>query len=303
MYNDTEKRKYERMELEKRKHKKIEYPCIARFRVKQYEGQGMSSPDWDMVAVKNLSAGGMFFDYNKNLEIDSLLDLKIDVFKSIPAINCIGRVSRIEESQPLLKQEGQPLNSMFSIAIEFTEINGQEREMINIAAEETLRKGAKRKNFFLEKLGEMKNAMARRLAIAEANQENSTTLQKENIPKKTVKKKSVSDKATTRNVGIKKVFLKSKNVWRVKFRLPKVAAPDAKSVRIVGDFNNWDIHTNPMKMLENGDYTIILDLEPGKEYQFRYLIDESRWENDWKADKYVKSPYEDSDNSVVIAGN
>jgi 1,4-alpha-glucan branching enzyme len=66
--------------------------------------------------------------------------------------------------------------------------------------------------------------------------------------------------------------------------LPKAVVPDVKSVYIVGDFNNWNISENSMKMLENGDYIIKLDLETGKEYQFRYLIDESKWENDWHAD-------------------
>jgi 1,4-alpha-glucan branching enzyme len=106
-------------------------------------------------------------------------------------------------------------------------------------------------------------------------------------------------KVTTGSVGIKKKFFKAKNMCKVKFRLPKAAAPDAKSVCIVGDFNNWDLHANPMKKLKKGDYTIELDLEPEKEYQYRYLIDESKWENDWKADKYVKNPYGDGDNSVV----
>ncbi|KKM05613.1 hypothetical protein LCGC14_1752270 [marine sediment metagenome] len=61
MYNNLERRKYKRIELAKRKYKKIVPPYIARFRVKQYEGQEMSSPDWDIVAVKNLSAGGIVY--------------------------------------------------------------------------------------------------------------------------------------------------------------------------------------------------------------------------------------------------
>ena len=48
------------------------------------------------------------------------------------------------------------------------------------------------------------------------------------------------------------------------FRLPKTAATDAKSVCIVGDFNNWNIHADLMKRLKNGDYAIKLDLEPEK---------------------------------------
>ena len=79
-----------------------------------------------------------------------------------------------------------------------------------------------------------------------------------------------------------------------------MAASGAKSVCIVGDFNNWNTHANPMKRLKNGDYEISLKFEPRKEYQFRYFIDESKWENDWNADKYVKSPLGDSDNSVIV---
>jgi len=114
------------------------------------------------------------------------------------------------------------------------------------------------------------------------------------------KKISVPVKETIRNVGINKKYLRAKNVCRVTFRLPKVAVHAAKSVCIVGDFNNWNIHANPMKKLKNGDYTIKLYLETGREYQFRYLIDEAKWENEWNADKYVRSLYGDSDNSVVV---
>jgi CheY-like chemotaxis protein len=99
---------------------------------------------------------------------------------------------------------------------------------------------------------------------------------------------------------VEKKFIETKKARRITFRLPKVAAPDAKSVSIVGDFNNWDIHANSMKKQENGDYAISLDLEQGREYQFRYLIDGLKWENDRDADKYVRSVYGDSDNSVVI---
>ena len=78
----------------------------------------------------------------------------------------------------------------------------------------------------------------------------------------------------------------------------QVVAVDANGVHIVGDFNNLNIYANPMQRIKNGGYTVVLEL--GREYQFRYLIDEHRWENDWNADKYVKSPYGDTDNSVVI---
>ncbi len=94
-----------------------------------------------------------------------------------------------------------------------------------------------------------------------------------------------------------------KKTNRVMFRLPEFVVPDAKRVCIVGDFNKWDTNANPMQRLKNGDYTTAFNLEPGREYQFRYLIDESKWINDRNADKYVKSPYENTYNSVVITRN
>jgi 1,4-alpha-glucan branching enzyme len=115
----------------------------------------------------------------------------------------------------------------------------------------------------------------------------------------TAKKKSVRAHATGPSTGMKKQYLKGRNVCKVTFRLPRAAAPDANNVSVVGDFNNWSIYAHPMKKLKSGDFTSTLELEPGKEYQFRYLIDESKWENDWNADKYMKSPFGDSDNSVV----
>lgn len=126
------------------------------------------------------------------------------------------------------------------------------------------------------------------------------TTTKKTVIKKYDEKELLPVNETIRNVGLNKEYLKTKNICQVTFRMPKVAIHGAKSVCIVGDFNNWNIHANPMEKLKNGDYTIKLDLETGREYQFRYLIDEERWETDWNADKYVKSHYGDSDNSVVV---
>lgn len=101
------------------------------------------------------------------------------------------------------------------------------------------------------------------------------------------------------NTGIQKQYLKNKKVCKVTFRLPNVVAGDAESVCIVGDFNDWNATATPMKKRKNQDYAVTLELRPGREYQYRYLIDGSKWENDWNADKYVKNPFGDSDNSVV----
>jgi hypothetical protein len=64
----------------------------------------------------------------------TLLDLIIDVSKYTPATNCVGRVTRIEQSQ---------LHSTLQVAIEFTEIDEQAKELINKIAEEIIEQKAK----------------------------------------------------------------------------------------------------------------------------------------------------------------
>ncbi len=59
----------------------------------------------------------------------------------------------------------------------------------------------------------------------------------------------------------------------------KIELPDAQSVFLVGDFNNWDTHSNPMKKGKDGYWKTELKLQPG-EYQFRYLVDGNYWVND-----------------------
>lgn len=100
-------------------------------------------------------------------------------------------------------------------------------------------------------------------------------------------------------MSLKKQYLKTKPVCKVTFRLPAEAAGEAECVSVVGDFNNWDLDATPMKRKRDGSFEAVAGLEKGFEYQFRYLIDQCRWENDWDADKYIPSPFGDTENSVV----
>lgn len=86
-------------------------------------------------------------------------------------------------------------------------------------------------------------------------------------------------------MSIKKQFLKSKPVCKLTFRVTKEQAQDADTVRIVGDFNNWNKDVEPMKKLKNGTFSQIINLNTGNEYQFRYLINDTTWGNEKEADK------------------
>jgi 1,4-alpha-glucan branching enzyme len=101
-------------------------------------------------------------------------------------------------------------------------------------------------------------------------------------------------------MSLTKQYLKSKQLCKVTFRLPAEAAKEANTVHIVGDFNSWDIYAIPLQKLKDGTFKVTLELEPNREYQFRYLINEETWENDWEADKYVPTPFGNAENSVVV---
>ena len=101
-------------------------------------------------------------------------------------------------------------------------------------------------------------------------------------------------------MSIKKRFLKSRPECKVTFKLPKNVAEQAESVHLVGDFNNWETYATPMSKLKSRAFTTTLDLKVGREYQFRYLINETDWENDGEADKYAPTSFPGVENSVVV---
>ena len=94
-----------------------------------------------------------------------------------------------------------------------------------------------------------------------------------------------------------KRYLKSKNLTKVTFYT--LASLDAEHVNLVGDFNGWSETATPMEPLKDGRFKVVLELEPEKQYQFRYLINGDEWHNDSDADQYVPNPY-GGDNSVII---
>ncbi|MEM7800600.1 MAG: isoamylase early set domain-containing protein, partial [Chloroflexota bacterium] len=83
---------------------------------------------------------------------------------------------------------------------------------------------------------------------------------------------------------------------RVTFKLPSEVL--AESAALVGDFTEWESDSIPMKRLKDGSFSATVSLETGKEYQYRYLLDETRWENDWAPDAYTPNEF-GTDNSIV----
>lgn len=96
---------------------------------------------------------------------------------------------------------------------------------------------------------------------------------------------------------LKKKYISDNKVCKVTFTLPTQI--DAHSAFVVGDFNSWSKDATPMKKLKDGTWKVDINLDAGREYQYRYLVNGSEWHNDWEADKYAAHPY-GGENSVVV---
>ncbi len=116
-----------------RKYARIEKPYPLKMRTKvetDPDAWNRAIHEWELVVAKNLSAGGVFcYHAFKDLEAGSLVDLKIYLSKTLPPIDCVGKVTRIKKD---------PISPLDEIAVSFAEIDEQKRELINEAIEESL---------------------------------------------------------------------------------------------------------------------------------------------------------------------
>jgi 1,4-alpha-glucan branching enzyme len=85
-------------------------------------------------------------------------------------------------------------------------------------------------------------------------------------------------------------------VVQVTFTTP--AMEGCGSLYLVGDFNDWNATTHPMQHNDDGSWSLTLELESGRDYQFRYRTGDGAWHNDPAADAFIANPF-GSENSVV----
>jgi 1,4-alpha-glucan branching enzyme len=72
----------------------------------------------------------------------------------------------------------------------------------------------------------------------------------------------------------------SKNTIKKKRLIFSLEAPMAKEVVLMADFNKWDRKVHPMKKDNNGSWSKMVIVPPGR-YEYKYLVD-GEWWNDPK---------------------
>ena len=91
-----------------------------------------------------------------------------------------------------------------------------------------------------------------------------------------------------------KKFFKTKDEAEITFEFTR---DDVTSVSLCGDFSDWQPVSMKFNKKEKSFRTKIR-LPKGENFHFRYLINESEWENDYEADAYLPNGF-GTDNSVV----
>lgn len=114
---------------EKRKFKRIDQHFMAKFRTGAEE-------TWHTFFLRDLGAGGILFNYGSELEVGSQIRLSITFPVSEVPIECSATVIRVRPFSGVLK--------IYEIAACFTEIDENQQELINRAAEIYLSKKEKK---------------------------------------------------------------------------------------------------------------------------------------------------------------
>jgi len=118
---------------EKRKHKRIERSFMSWFRTISFVFIGRCFSKWDIVTVRNLSAGGMLFNYYNNIELGTQVNFRIIFPLSAHAICCIGKI--IRNNKPSVN----PNTRISLVAAEFEKIKKKDRDLIDAVADEVRR--------------------------------------------------------------------------------------------------------------------------------------------------------------------
>jgi 1,4-alpha-glucan branching enzyme len=117
------------------------------------------------------------------------------------------------------------------------------------------------------------------------------------VAEKTVK--AVAAKPATKAPATQPAAKTAVVTSKVTFTLPKEAVENAETVAVLGDFNNWQVGVS-LKKQKDGSFATAVELEKGRSYEFRFLINGEKWENAWNAEAYKPTPF-GVYNSVVTA--
>ena len=86
---------------------------------------------------------------------------------------------------------------------------------------------------------------------------------------------------------VQKTYFKTKDYCRVKFSLNE---PYAETVEILGLNSDWE-NSIIMSRKKDGTFSADVNLPKDSRHEFKYLVSESVWKNEPKADAEIPNPF------------
>jgi 1,4-alpha-glucan branching enzyme len=68
-----------------------------------------------------------------------------------------------------------------------------------------------------------------------------------------------------------------------------LSSPQAQSVFLAGNFNQWNLSSHPLSLNNEGMWRISIPLSPGG-YEYRFFVD-GKWQNDPACSSVVENPF------------
>lgn len=98
-------------------------------------------------------------------------------------------------------------------------------------------------------------------------------------------------------------MLKKKNIKGIEDKIQVTFEtdqfPQASSVTIAGEFNDWNPQSHALKQRKDGVWSITLRLSREREYQYRFVVNGTDWVTDYQPDRTAPNQYGDV-NAVVL---
>ena len=109
---------------EKRAYRRIERSFLTRLKIMPSKLNKLKEVFWDLITTRNLSGGGLLFNYYKDVPVGAEIELRIVFPLADRPIECIGKVVR---SQKIIDNGAK---SAYRIAACFEDINDQDQRSI-----------------------------------------------------------------------------------------------------------------------------------------------------------------------------
>ena len=109
---------------EKRAYRRIDKSFLTRLKIMPSKLNRLKEAFWDLITTKNLSAGGLLFNYYKQVPVGAKIELRIVFPLADRPIECIGKVVR---SQKIIDNG---VKSAYRIAACFEDINEKDQRSI-----------------------------------------------------------------------------------------------------------------------------------------------------------------------------